>query len=128
MTPVEKAELCEGMIEALEKYGHCTGDYQDSEGRLCLLGAGRMAQHNDVHIFSWPAADNRTAQALNMTRVEVPHFNDGTDVEVVVVWNNHIQEYVHNYFARHDSDRVPLNKETAIEYVTKMAKYWREQG
>jgi hypothetical protein len=127
MTAQESAELCEGIVEVLEERGHCKGRYQDASGQVCLYGAGRVVQvgaAEDVcravvcNSIECPTgiADTKTRKALQLEWVH--RFNDyGVDSNDRVLFSN----------GRADFSKG-LNKETAIEYAMKQAKYWREQG
>jgi len=114
-----KAEICEGIVAQLEKHGHCTGYYRDDAGQMCLMGAGfaYLRRVNMSHHWS-----GTIAEALGFkTEDEVVCLNDGKAM---------ITDY-DRYFIAHPTvvDRGnPLDKDTAIEFATRMAKHWREQG
>src|SRR5678816_1417947 len=103
MSAQEKAELCEAMIPILEERGLAEGQYENSEGQVCRIGAAFLARGMKPSYCRFHQEIISTAtQALGLgVSSRVFMFND---------------QYLRG------------NTEEAISFLTKKAKYWREQG
>lgn len=139
----EMADLCEGIAEVLKERGHTVGTMINGGGRVCLLGAGRLAQDSN-HDFSArrsPLAtvlDQRTTDALGFgSPTEVVEHNDGhikkslvnipvihkiviTDDKTIMVDDGYRTDVVEEFIP-------PISQQQAIDLAMDRAKYWRNQ-
>lgn len=125
------AELCEGIAEVLEKRGHATRAIEDSNGRVCLLGAGRYVQKQVTSVYSVVERcllDQRTAEALGYDNWQsVVNHNDGY-VEKTVKRVPVIGELVYLVVRTEvTTEHPPLTQQQAIDFAMERAKYWRNK-
>lgn len=139
------AELCEGIAEVLGKRGHTVRTMEDRFGRVCLLGAGRVAQNGNLMFTEGmqggprQVADTKTSKALGFeTPARVAEHNDGyierTVKHVPIVHNLALVGGSEVQVADGTYDTIteevvhpPLDKQQAIDLAMERAKYWRNQ-
>lgn len=147
MTPTEAAELCEGIAETLREKGHTTYRLQNAAGQVCLLGAGRLAQHVEIKYQDdgrITETDWNTSRALGFSSpAQVYRHNDGHTEEVTktvpvkvpthYVFAGKLEELKvldMSYSTIQITEEVvhpPITEQQAIDLAMDRAKYWRNQ-
>lgn len=101
---MKKSEVAEAARDLIEEYGWVRGMFGNKAVGFCLLGAIRVAARTNV----W------SARELCASVISRPEYVGRTNLSIASVSTL-------NDFGLND-------KEEAIEVLTQVAKYWRDQG